>query len=227
MAEVTAFFARCKQGDFVVSELRHKPSSSDLDPFFQKFAAALFEAEADERFSASNAFAQRNDILRGIRKSVVDRITKPNGIWARVVQRSGEQVDMGSWASPFGWFGIRDFKRPRHSILAATAKVLATKRRARLLRERATREPSSESSGDAIAKPIPPEVPTSKVVPRLADWLTRMMRSRRETSGELSKTTGIDPKTIKKILAGQHVSNSVRQKLAMHYSVDFAGVPQS
>lgn len=111
--EVTAFFSRCRAPGFVERELRRKPFSYDLGPFFAEYAAAVFTAEANERLAVAKSPQRFCKSLEQLLQNVVSRISRPvSGVWERVVLESCMRVGLGIWSSEYGEYGQADFMHP-------------------------------------------------------------------------------------------------------------------
>jgi hypothetical protein len=123
--KISAFLAACKTGQ-IFETLKHKPFSSDLIPFFEQYALAVFDAMASE----AKSFIGNADDVEPYLKWLSDRIeplvmsiARRDGVWHRVVDQCCRRASLGWWGSPYGFYTADAFRRSHHQVIRAALEL--------------------------------------------------------------------------------------------------------
>jgi len=256
-AAVTEFFSNCRLKGHVEQQLGHLPSSRDLLPAFQTYAATVFDAEAAERLETATDSAEFMRELGLLVSRVVRDITRrPEGVWPKVVKTAAELVDLGSWSSAFGWYTKDNFMPAAMSLRALLHQRMTAWEKQVWMKKLAV-GPATQSSFADLHELEPlasamessvPKVPLvsaksseraepstavtgslSTPVPLVteASWLLQKMKDRNLTVGGVAALTGSDNRTIRNITEGGKLSRLMREKLSQGLGVPIGQIPTS
>jgi hypothetical protein len=90
------------------------PDPSKLEPFFERYAVAVFDVEVRERLLEVKSPEKYKMLLQRCADRLLNKITSKKGVWRRVVEDSFEEAHyIGFGNSKDGYRYPEEFARPR------------------------------------------------------------------------------------------------------------------
>jgi hypothetical protein len=188
---ITVFFEKCREPEFITHQLHHKPSGADLIPFFQAYAAEVFDAECKEYLQGTSDESRYRQVLKGIASRVLNHVAQ--SLWQPMVLHSAERVHMADWL-PNAPCEMDDFLRSKPVAIRGTLRQCATKWSASYWEARA-----AELSKPILHQPVSTASPNDTQVSPLKAWLQEQLAKKRWTKADLIRESGVNRKTIKRI----------------------------
>jgi hypothetical protein len=209
--DLMAFLRRMKEGG--ESALGRNPDSSDLLPYFQRYAWTAVQVSYADGILAAPTLAEAKERMRGAIEKVIRPICrKPDpeigrsaGTWLVTVRRTCNAVDFGSCRTQYGRYSRTAFMYPKWAQLKVLLQVQGRQLIQEFLELKAGREAAAtkglrdEKRDDSDG--------TNPGFPKRGEWLKQHLRERGWNKTAFhTRWKGPDRKTTNKILRGEAVS---------------------
>lgn len=198
---IVAFFDGMRSGG-AEKKLGRIPSRDDILPFFVRYAQTVFDAEARERIGKTTTMKERLRVLRLLVPHTVNPIVIRRGLWMRITKMACGLADLGVWGTRFGEFSALDFYHPRSTKLRNEIRLHAMRRKQQSWAGAAAATLKTSAQGESSA-----DRPSSRRYQNRAAFFQKQLNQRKCSRNWFSlHYGGGDPRTVRKLWYGEHVS---------------------